>query len=771
MYRFWHSVTRPLLDTLQPMSVVEIGVSEGQQTELLLPYAQQRGIIVHCIDTKEPPHLPAWRQLYADTLVFHHGPSRTMLPLVPSYDVVLIDGDHNWYTVYGELLEIERRATEKGHFPVVLLHDIGWPYGRRDLYYNPQEIPETFRQHNMRGGVRRGQNHLADDGLNAWMHHASTEGGAQNGVLTAVEDFLAETSHDLHFLHIETMHGLGVIVPKDLLAQNPQLRDLLRDLDPSQPLVSLLHTAEDLRLHALMHREQHVVQRQHGAPEETLQAEIDRMKRSLSWKITAPLRKAGHIMRNAHKIPAFLEKKLSGTPLVRGIRTNAPAAKKIPEQVDVIVLHHGDMHALLRTLESIAAQSALPQRTVIADTTDGPALHAGNMLKNADLEITVIRTEGGVALMEHIGIRSHAAEYVVCAEAGTVFSHNYLEAGLHALRHTTTAAIALTDYAVMDTGITVTVPSTLEQFDISSAQFFHLSCMARRDALVHAWTLTGEDDPQRLWQEMLAQGWKAVKSNAFAALPFAPASGAGMRFLSNPLPRATLCLSLSGRAWAWPLMRRFLEEQTYRHDAIHIILMDTSQDEDFGMMLRSWLHTCDYAGYTYLCEVVGPKGVADLPREDVARQINDACTAMYNRFGRLCTTPIAFIVEDDVIPPHDAFVRMQQLRREGVVSVSGVYRHRQEPRLVAWEWSKEGNPVPCPSMKLGVTAVGGNGFGCVMINGPYFRRSMMRGGPPIRNVDHNFYHQAVYKEGRTALMDWSIVCRHYVHADHWVVPH
>ena len=61
--------------------------------------------------------------------------------------MVLIDGDHNWYTVLSELETIERLCDERGQgFPLVLLHDIGWPYGRRDLYYDPASIPEEHRK-------------------------------------------------------------------------------------------------------------------------------------------------------------------------------------------------------------------------------------------------------------------------------------------------------------------------------------------------------------------------------------------------------------------------------------------------------------------------------------------------------------------------------------------------------------------------------------------------------------------------------------------------
>ena len=38
--------------------------------------------------------------------------------------------------------------------PVCFLHDVGWPYGRRDLYYAPERIPEEFRQPWAQKGLR-----------------------------------------------------------------------------------------------------------------------------------------------------------------------------------------------------------------------------------------------------------------------------------------------------------------------------------------------------------------------------------------------------------------------------------------------------------------------------------------------------------------------------------------------------------------------------------------------------------------------------------------
>ncbi|MEI0736392.1 hypothetical protein VQ056_06415 [Paenibacillus sp. JTLBN-2024] len=41
---------------------------------------------------------------------------------------------------------MERMALSAGAFPVVMLHDIDWPAGRRDMYYFPESIPEECHE-------------------------------------------------------------------------------------------------------------------------------------------------------------------------------------------------------------------------------------------------------------------------------------------------------------------------------------------------------------------------------------------------------------------------------------------------------------------------------------------------------------------------------------------------------------------------------------------------------------------------------------------------
>ena len=63
----------------------------------------------------------------------------------------MIDGDHNYYTVSEELRLIAERAGNE-QMPLLLFHDVSWPHGRRDDYFDPSQIPEDMRQPIAEGG-------------------------------------------------------------------------------------------------------------------------------------------------------------------------------------------------------------------------------------------------------------------------------------------------------------------------------------------------------------------------------------------------------------------------------------------------------------------------------------------------------------------------------------------------------------------------------------------------------------------------------------------
>ena len=229
MRRFWKSVVEPLLTACDPEVIVEVGAGAGAVTERLIAYATGTGAAVHSIDPKpefDPGALPGVEEVAFE---FHRVPSLDVLGEIAKVDLALLDGDHNWYTVINELRLLERRAADDGRpFPIVLLHDIDWPYGRRDLYYDPDLIPPAYRHPLAKAGLRPGEAELSPEGLNSRLQHAIQEGGPRNGVRTAIEDFLAESAHEIELLEVHGHHGLGVLLAAEILERKPVGRERRR---------------------------------------------------------------------------------------------------------------------------------------------------------------------------------------------------------------------------------------------------------------------------------------------------------------------------------------------------------------------------------------------------------------------------------------------------------------------------------------------------------------------------------------------------------------
>jgi hypothetical protein len=190
-------------------SVIEVGAYEGELTQVLLDWAEPHGGRVVAIDPDPQPPLARLAD-ERDDLELVRALSHDALDDIDLTDAVILDGDHNYFTVAGELSRIAALAGD-GPLPLLLFHDVGWPHGRRDAYCAVEQIPEEARPHPVvpGGGLFPGDDGIRPDGLPMW-GSAAREGGERNGVLTAVEDFMDR--HDgLRLAIIPSFFGFGVL--------------------------------------------------------------------------------------------------------------------------------------------------------------------------------------------------------------------------------------------------------------------------------------------------------------------------------------------------------------------------------------------------------------------------------------------------------------------------------------------------------------------------------------------------------------------------------
>lgn len=84
------------------------------------------------------------------------------------------------------------------------------------MYYQPELIPENYRQPYSTRGIRQGQSELSDASPHfSNLNNAVREGGPRNGVLTAIEDFRQQSKERYFFLTCNVEYGLDVLVHRD----------------------------------------------------------------------------------------------------------------------------------------------------------------------------------------------------------------------------------------------------------------------------------------------------------------------------------------------------------------------------------------------------------------------------------------------------------------------------------------------------------------------------------------------------------------------------
>jgi hypothetical protein len=237
------------LDAIGTRSVVEIGAYAGDLTRVLTSWAEGAEARVIAVDPAPRDELVALAE-HSPVLELVRDTSLAALQRLPVPDALIIDGDHNYHTVGGELAAVEGRVGDRV-WPLLLFHDVGWPHGRRDDYFDPTVIPPEARHPVVgdRGGIRPGDPGVVPDGL-PYPRSAASEGGPRNGVLSAVEDFVAGHP-DLRLLVVPGFFGFGLVWDRrapwapaidELVATQP--RQLLERLEANR----LHHIAEEQAL-------------------------------------------------------------------------------------------------------------------------------------------------------------------------------------------------------------------------------------------------------------------------------------------------------------------------------------------------------------------------------------------------------------------------------------------------------------------------------------------------------------------------------------------
>ena len=200
------------LNAIGARSLVEVGAYQGSLTRELLAWADEAGASVTAIEPDPPEELLELIAERPDLEVVREA-SHDALARIDLPDAVIIDGDHNYFTVSEELRLIGERA-QGPELPLLMFHDVCWPHARRDTYYVPDRIPPEHRQPLAEGAyVEPGVPGVSKGGI-YYEWAAEREGGPKNGVLTAIEDFV-EGREGLRLAVVPAFFGFGVLWHRD----------------------------------------------------------------------------------------------------------------------------------------------------------------------------------------------------------------------------------------------------------------------------------------------------------------------------------------------------------------------------------------------------------------------------------------------------------------------------------------------------------------------------------------------------------------------------
>jgi hypothetical protein len=215
MHRFWDTYTSNILQEIKAKKIVEVGAFTGLNTKNIVKFCEDNSATCDIVDVVEIKNYAEISDHLNKAGKFHKSSSLDILHRLPA-DAYLLDGDHNWYTLFNELNIIFDNFLESQ--PTILFHDVAWPYHRRDMYSNPDEIPEEYKHPHKKSGLYPGNPGLDDlRGINANFENATQEGGEKNGVLTAIEDIIKKyhLANNYTFFSIPVFNGFGALVPKN----------------------------------------------------------------------------------------------------------------------------------------------------------------------------------------------------------------------------------------------------------------------------------------------------------------------------------------------------------------------------------------------------------------------------------------------------------------------------------------------------------------------------------------------------------------------------
>lgn len=441
-----------------------------------------------------------------------------------------------------------------------------------------------------------------------------------------------------------------------------------------------------------------------------------------------------------------------------------------PQTISVFLLCSDDGTESDKTIQSLSSQTHQPLEVILVE--EGESKAGRDCLRNpafARLQASIATPSNGLSSLE-IAIEMAHGDTVCMLPAGSILSTAFLELGLKSFADPMVGIVTARDFD----GDLMRLQQPPRPGTTSHQNVMLCGCLIRRTAIFYS----QRNQPlntslscavHELIQDIADAGWTLMRHSGISIHPswdveLNSTQSPNINFRpqvhqrSSPKhEKVTLFVPLSGRHRAWIQLSRFLERQTWPHDQIRLKLLDTSHDHSFSADVRKWLALNDYGDFTYQHVQIGLPRLADRDRTSYVDEVARATARIYSAVARESETEFIWTLEDDVIPPDDAYERLIAGFDPNCASVSGVYRARNGRTYSVWS---SGNRL-ISLAGTGLQVVEGNGLGCAVL-----RRNALQDAAMAVSSDRTYFDASFYKRLKTtgmhAKVDWSVECQHLV---------
>lgn len=327
------------------------------------------------------------------------------------------------------------------------------------------------------------------------------------------------------------------------------------------------------------------------------------------------------------------------------------------------------------------------------------------------------------------------------------------------------------------------LPNALIATPWDRAAFLSANCLdasvpVLRHALEASWNTispNGSHEDYHMWRQLVLDGWTFQPGTQlklkYRMCPGSSTSQSGGNYAEKCRlhdQSVTLFVPLSGRAWAWPSLHSWLTElaKSERGRSVRLVLCDTSGDDRFHSTIRREAIELPFEEVRIYRQSVAVPGLADQDRKANERAVQLACSRIYNRFAQECSTPLALIIEDDILPQLSGEATLRALidgLDEHTIGVSGVYYDRRTGEVNSWT-SASGSRVKrvaagAVAGSEGYLPIKGTGFGCLLIRSDVLRSAPL-GLPPGEHWYDPCFFKAVLTGTRKLRLACGVTCDH-----------